>query len=174
MSAWTSNINRLEKIKIQDPIFWEHMCNLAKTIASSKCQYINNHRTGIFDDESITDENVATDTIDSITICQQFRRNGELFKSASMKDYKTSSHPVAWIFPGPYPNLFGRTKNPLYLQNGRIHLTMSATGAALCEHDEVELWKGKVVIQKYEFGFYTHEENFSLPIDIFIETMLKN
>lgn len=173
MTHWKDNIARLVNIKTQDPVFWDHMCDMAKVITSSNCKYINDHR--LCDEE--TEENLcrATQTIDSVTICQQFDRDGNLRKSISKKAYKTDSHPIAWIFAGPYPQLCGRTKNPLYLRNGRIHLTMCATGDMLQERDENEMWNGKVIVQKREFGgSYTHEENFCLPIDVFVETMMSD
>ena len=138
---WNANIERLKAIKTQvppnagaswrDPLFWEYLTKLAnalRTTTDGKYRFIDDHRIRLLDEDQInpTDLEKASESLESIVVCRRMFDNGIYKKSLDEKLHYGPCHPLAWIFPGPYTWSECQCKNPLYMKDGRVHLTTCA------------------------------------------------
>lgn len=192
---WNNNIQKLKSIETEDPIFWQYIIDLALCLQKNNNNYIDNHRLNylnhpnIFIELDFKDSNnsdisefnannkdIFTDPyifrkLDTITICRTLINKEYLLnESKDSSKFKLNS----WAIPGPSENCcLGRTKNPLYIRNDQVHLTTCARGYMLNHTDETNLLKGMTVIQERTFWNNIKEINYTLPIDLFIQTILE-
>lgn len=177
MTDWSANIAKLQEIATTDPVFWQYLTKLAQTITACNYKYINEHRLPFCAEyanpqEQLEYESKALCDIKYLTICQKYKPDGTRKISNHISHYDTPCPPVAWVFPGPYEHATVICKNPIYIDNDRIYLTMTATGCNLNRVQQDKLSLGETVVQKMTEYCYTHEENFSLPVDVFTKTIL--
>ena len=194
---WNANIERLKAIKAQnlpnagtswrdqrsheDPLFWDYLTKLANalrtTTADEKYHFIDDHRIRLLDEDQIspTDLEKASESLESIIVCRRMFDNGTYKKSMDEKYHYGPCHPLAWIFPGPYTWSECQCKNPLYIEDGRVHLTTCATGINLEKSDQSRLAQGEVIVQRAEhpvLGYTDIEETYALPVDLFVKSVL--
>lgn len=153
------NVERLLKIRSQDPLFWAQMQSIAKAMVTQEKHF--------YDDHSWSDK-LSDDPIKYVLINQRLDvSTGEVRTSENMGKYNTSDHPIAWVcrFYGGVQCL-----NNLYLIEDRLHLTRTATGIDLNREEGQKLLRGELLRRGQKDK--PCEQQFALPVEEFIQTML--
>ena len=177
MISWKNNIQHLRDIKTSNPIFWDCLVNLATVLKESNFEYINDHNLSLVSSEPSEEElDDATSRLNTVVICQKMVSDNEPCKMKHKLSYGSS---YGMIFPGPYVGARYQCKNPLFLRDdGRIHLSIYATGLDLHQNDQDVLAAGEIVIQKHRQEYTSLnseiiEMNFALPVNMFVNTLLE-
>lgn len=180
---WSICISELRKIQTTTPGFYEHLRTLATALKKTGGKFIDDHRINeISFNEVVVDYNAEEHKdyihqVDHIVICQEYYNN-KLSNSKRATDYAGFNRPYAWLFPAFFHNhpIYSsdvQCKNYLYLDSrSNLRLTTRATGMNIGSYDMHRLNKRQSVRQFEWFSAGTdYDENFMLPLDIFIEIM---
>lgn len=137
----------INHLRDNDKNFMKHMGEFKKIMSTKGTKYHDLH-------------NDTTHQIDELVITVKFQDKNIVPVDAYIKE----GHPKAWIFPIKFSYMYYMFKNPLFIENNNIYLTMCATGAMLCARNTRRLHKNRFLVQKC---FSYREINILLTLDEF-------
>lgn len=149
MTDWSPNVEHLKRIQTEDPNFWIDLIEVALALKTHNYTYNDNHLSS-----------ANQKTINHIIVCRCYNRDNS--ESNIMK---------SWVFPCPYQDCFCQCKNPLYIDNGKLHLTTFSQGMDIYKIGANQLLAGEEVVQESEW-LNRIEKNFALPAILFVNTIL--
>jgi len=149
---WDANL-KLLRDESKDPLFWTSLLAIAKALQKNDDRYINDH-------------NERMETMAGINVCH-ITRNGEICTSSDVNDYTSHNRPIAWTCPAH--DGVPQCKNPLYVDDDRVHLTRASAGMMLTVYEQSVLASGDSLISD---SWVSSEFTYRLPTDLFVTTLL--
>lgn len=173
--SWEDNLDKLINIRESDPVFWTKLKEIAITINNNEGYYVDDNINYYTDGNDIFIPWTKS-KLDSIIIVRKYEndKDGGTAKMSLDGTRYESNQIIGWACPGLYSQTNCQQKNAFYIKSGMVHVSKQCSGCYLLSADMEMLKHGYYIEQYYkENNRYDIERSFSLPADVFLNTMLK-